>query len=1158
MILLSCGIWCHAASPDGNTVWRIGVFDEASIEFDKDIDYSDPTQDPVFIVGQSTSPRDWPAYQPGSANGPAGYRVHPFTIIFNLPERPVGQYTLKLGILAYTPRLPRLQIKINGHTGWFYQHPKLNYRMGDPAGNGPTYATDVISAQIPAAFFLNGRNRIQLAAIDEPAQRDDSIPPPGRLGDSGITYDALELDSTPQHETEAKLSATVVPTIFFKSKAGELSELVEIYLKAARFPKRATVALTCAAFTASKQVSFAQEFGEQKVEFEVPESTIHGAGKVVVTVDGKAQEFTSQINPAKKWTVFVVPHEHLDIGYSDYQAKTYEIQSRALDQAIEGIQRHPSFHYTIDGSFIEEQFLSTRTAPRRKEFLDLVRKGNIGVPANYFNLLTGFATSEEIIRSLYTSYKYFKEYGGAFDYASITDVPSYSWSYASILSSAGLKYLVAASNNERAPILRLGHLNARSPFLWEGPDGSRIPMWYSQSYQQLPHIFGLPPQVVAGRDTLPIFLQQYSNPDYHSDGVIIYGSQWENTALYAGQFILDQQWNSVYAFPRIRFSGFSEAMKYITTQVGNDMPVIRGDGGPYWEDGIASDALYAAIARQNQQRAVSAEMFSTIGPAVNSKIQPDSGVLDSLWRNLLLFDEHCWEADRSIVDPFSEESVRQRAVKESRATEAKRQIDELLGRGLSVIADFTANPSDTLMVFNGLNWQRSGLVETDLTNGLELVDLATGDKVPYDVLYPGNNFLHVRFWAENLPSVGYKSYALRPSNARDPQAPAKTHGAEHVLENDYYRIVLDPESGAVKNVFDKDLHRELVDQSSDFHFNQYVYVTGADQEPNRLTRYSEIFQPPAMQLHPAGQGHIVSITKTPFGTVAHLTSVGLNTPKIETEIILFDRKKEVQFTNRITKDKVFTKEGVYFAFPFQLENPEFLYETQNGYVNPARDMLPGAGLEWFSVQHWAAVRNSELTAAIIPVDAPLIALGDVVRGTFPALFGSRNATIFSYVMNNYWTTNYVAGQGGDFVFRYVLVSGRDFSPGALSKFGREAMTPFETDIVFPQDRVEQQKGILPSAEASFLQIDNPNLVMNTWKQAEDGNGMIMRLVETGGETGHARLGFPLMRLRAAWQCNALEECHDSLPISGESLTLNLKPFEIMTLRIQTDDVNRGH
>ena len=40
----------------------------------------------------------------------------------------------------------------------------------------------------------------------------------------------------------------------------------------------------------------------------------------------------------------------------------------------------------------------------------------------------------------------------------------------------------------------------------------------------------------------------------------------------------------------------------------------------------------------------------------------------------------------------------------------------------------------------------------------------------------------------------------------------------------------------------------------------------------------------------------------------------------------------------------------------------------------------------------------------------------------------HRGTIFSYVMNNYWHTNYVAGQGGDFTFRYVLTSGEE--PGA--------------------------------------------------------------------------------------------------------------------------------
>ena len=37
-------------------------------------------------------------------------------------------------------------------------------------------------------------------------------------------------------------------------------------------------------------------------------------------------------------------------------------------------------------------------------------------------------------------------------------------------------------------------------------------------------------------------------------------------------------------------------------------------------------------------------------------------------------------------------------------------------------------------------------------------------------------------------------------------------------------------------------------------------------------------------------------------------------------------------------------------------------------------------------------------------------------------FGQRPGTIFSYVMNNYWDTNYRGGQGGHFRFRYVITS----------------------------------------------------------------------------------------------------------------------------------------
>ena len=133
---------------------------------------------------------------------------------------------------------------------------------------------------------------------------------------------------------------------------------------------------------------------------------------------------------------------------------------------------------------------------------------------------------------MYAGFEFNQKYGGSFDYANITDVPSYSWSYASILANAGLKYFVAASDNDNGPILVHSRLNEQSPFWWEGPDGARILMWYSRSYLQVACLFGLPPFLPAGRDSLPIFLQPFSRPEYKSDAVLLYGTQVENTDLY--------------------------------------------------------------------------------------------------------------------------------------------------------------------------------------------------------------------------------------------------------------------------------------------------------------------------------------------------------------------------------------------------------------------------------------------------------------------------------------------------------------------------------------------------------------------------------------------------------------------------------------------------
>jgi alpha-mannosidase len=560
-------------------------------------------------------------------------------------------------------------------------------------------------------------------------------------------------------------------------------------------------------------------------------------------------------------------------------------------------------------------------------------------------------------------------------------------------------------------------------------------MWYSDGYGQAADFFGLPPQLVTGQDALPRFLEMYPESEYKPDIMLLFGAQYENSDLYPQNASIADSWNKVYAYPSLQYSGFAEALEAIAGKEGGSIPVIRGDGGPYWEDGIASDSYYASVNRETEQRALSAEKAATLGSLINAEAQPELSALRDMWRNLMLFDEHTWGGFASITAPQSEESVKQLAIKDAFTTTARRDAGYVLDRALADIADKVQEPSGTWIVFNSLNWRRSGLVEIDIPRGFGLVDLSTKQVVPYQVVSTSGDFQHVRFMAQNVPSVGYKCYAIKKM-----AAPSSLHGTAMsiALESPYYRVVLDPKTGGVKSIFDKALQKDLVNSSSPYRFDQYLYVSGGDgPEHNRLVNYDNNFSAPLPNLtvQGAGQGRLVSVLPESFGTVARVESSDVHSPRIETEIILFQNEKKIEFINHVHKLPVYNKEAAYFAFPLSMSHPDFRYEIQDGNVDPAHDQLPGVGKEWFSVQHWVEAREDNTAAAIVPIDASLVTLGHIWRGTWPVIFRQRFGTIFSYAMNNYWWTNYRAAQGGDFTFRYVLTSGRSLTPQRLSMLG---------------------------------------------------------------------------------------------------------------------------
>ena len=96
-------------------------------------------------------------------------------------------------MLYETPRLSFLKLDVNGHSGFFYFHPKLDFRAGDWEGTFvPQTSIDEKTIAIPAAWLRRGENTFVFTAMDDPATPQNSL---GAIapGHTGLIYDALEL-----------------------------------------------------------------------------------------------------------------------------------------------------------------------------------------------------------------------------------------------------------------------------------------------------------------------------------------------------------------------------------------------------------------------------------------------------------------------------------------------------------------------------------------------------------------------------------------------------------------------------------------------------------------------------------------------------------------------------------------------------------------------------------------------------------------------------------------------------------------------------------------------------------------------------------------------------------------------------------------------------
>jgi hypothetical protein len=190
------------------------------------------------------------------------------------------------------------------------------------------------------------------------------------------------------------------------------------------------------------------------------------------------------------------------------------------------------------------------------------------------------------------------------------------------------------------------------------------------------------------------------------------------------------------------------------------------------------------------------------------------------------------------------------------------------------------------------------------------------------------------------------------------------------------------------------------------------------------------------------------------------------------------------------------KESVHLAFPFLVPGGEVRLDLGWEALRPEQEQLSGSCKDFFCVQRWADVSNAQFGVTLASVDAPLVEIGELTDES-PGPRGVRrwreqlsaSQTLFSYVMNNYWHTNYKADQEGESLFRYFLLPHGRFDRGSAYRFGVEASQPLVLRAVPPSGNVPG----LP------LTLIPSQVAVTSLRPVGDGRGWILRLFNPSAE-----------------------------------------------------------
>lgn len=916
--------------------------------------------------------------------------------------------------------------------------------------------------------------------------------------------------------TTKPLSISAVAIRAIMDEAGELTQPIDVTLRNNGADTDAVVRIQDGPTTSVRVLT-----GKHSIELHDRAVTAETTRTVLVEIDHDTMTSCAVLlKPVPRLTVYILPHSHTDIGYTEIQTAIEKKQVNNLLQGIECAQKTASypkgarFVWNVEVLWAADLYLKRLGESDRAKFLEAVKSGQVSLNGMYLNELTGLCRPEELIQLFRYATKLGEQCGTTIDSAMMSDVPGYTWGTVTAMSQAGIRYFSTAPNY----FDRIGDILSvweNKPFYWVGPDGhSKVLVWIPFRGYAMSHIYkNMSPKLV---DDL---CNDFEKRGYPYDIAHVRWSGHGDNAV-PDPTICDfvRDWNAKYAWPKFVISSTSEAFHAFEQRYGDKLPLIRGDWTPYWEDGAGSSAFETAMNRASSDRLTQAEtLFAMLGRKAYSP-----AAFEEAWNRVLLYSEHTWGAHCSVTEPERSETKEQWDIKRGYAVQADQQSHALLAAALKLQDERVessrrtagnASPSNSpvpgsIDVFNTLSWPRTELVvvPADLSRTGDRVSDSRGRAVVSQRLASGE----LVFVADSVPPFAAQRYTIS-HGASHSKGQATANGT--VLDNGLVRVRVDERTGGIAELTAKGAEGNYVDASNGEKLNDYLYLIGDD--PKDLQHTSNVL------IRTGEKGPLVA------SLIVESSAPGCR--RLVREIRITAGFPQVELINTVDKERLSAKdykarsgkESVNFAFPFHVPGGSMLLDLPLGAAQPELDQMPSACKNWFTIGRWADVSNKRRGITWVTADAPLVQIGGITATLLnsqkdPAVWRKHvdpTQKLYSWAMNNHWGTNYRAYQEGPVVFRFAVRPHGRRDEAEASRFASGYSQPL-LPVPAGQDHADNK---------SLLTVEPASVLVSALKPSDDGKGLIVRLFGASDQVQNAKILWRGVKPKAVYLSDTSEK-----------------------------------